>query len=187
MGIGLRAAARELGIQHSALKKAADNGRVPRQPDGTFDVDACRAAMAQNTNPARQRSARMQQRGAAPAPAAAPAPPAKHRRAERKAEPPDDDGSDGSYSEALRQREWCEVEKRRLALDRERGRTVELAPINAYVAGLIIQARDEFLRIGPELRDMLAQEADPIACEEMVVTRIVDALGKMAEYKPETE
>jgi hypothetical protein len=43
-GLGLRDAARRLGISHVGLKKAADVGRAPRNPDGTFDLATVRAS-----------------------------------------------------------------------------------------------------------------------------------------------
>jgi phage terminase Nu1 subunit (DNA packaging protein) len=42
--LGLRPCALILGISHVALKKAADAGRAPREPDGTFDLTAVQAS-----------------------------------------------------------------------------------------------------------------------------------------------
>jgi hypothetical protein len=42
MNLGLRATARELGISHVALLKAARVGRVRRGDDGRFDLEAVR-------------------------------------------------------------------------------------------------------------------------------------------------
>jgi hypothetical protein len=192
MGLGLRAAARELGISHPALKKAADRGRVPRLSDGTFDVDACRVALSHNTNLGKQRSARSQQRAGARKP---PEPPVERSACVKELPPrppvPDEADPqkepDGTYTEASRQREWIRLERDRLALERERKQLIELAPINAYVAGMIIKARDELMRMGPELRDRLAQETDPIACEAMLNNRVGQVLAGMSEFHPEAE
>jgi hypothetical protein len=43
--LGLRAAARQLGISHVGLLKAESTGRVPKRVNGLFDIDACRKAL----------------------------------------------------------------------------------------------------------------------------------------------
>lgn len=64
------------------------------------------------------------------------------------------------------------------------GSLANVAEVNAYVAGCIVRARDTFLRIGPELRDRLAQETDPIRCDEMVTAEIMRGLREISEYRP---
>ena len=64
-GITLSAAAKELGISHQALRKAANEGRVTPLPDGRFDVEACRAQLKVNTDFAQQRK---RKRGGSSAP-----------------------------------------------------------------------------------------------------------------------
>ena len=103
-------------------------------------------------------------------------------------EPENEPGNDdNSFFEAQRQREWTRLEKEKIELEARRCELVALVPINAYVAGMIIKAREQFTRIGPELRDRLAQETDPIACEAMISNRILRALNEMAEYGPPAE
>jgi hypothetical protein len=173
MGLSARKAAPQLGISHVALLKAHVAGRVPREPDGSFDVDACRMALQQNSNPTQQRNARAQQH---------------HARAEQQqlhatvegssasAEP-----SQNSQAEAERQLAWLKVREKERA-DRQRaGELLEREAIENWARGIVIRARDALLLIGPELQDDLALERDPFACGEMVTRRIHAALRKLAE------
>lgn len=171
MGLGLRAAAKELKISHVALLKAFKNGRVHKLADGTFDVDECRRAIELKSHPGKQRAARSQQTKSAAFPAA-------DVRQEVASEPE----SGTSYSEAVRVKEWIRVEKEKLNLARQRGELAPIVEINAWAAGMIIRARDILLRIPPELRDKLAQEDDPVRCEELLVAEIHRSLGELAEY-----
>lgn len=164
MKSGLRAAAAALGISDVALLKAKKTGRIKTEPDGTYDVEACRVALAANSHPVQSRVARMQKRGP---------------RVDSKAAP-----DDGSIAEAARQLEWEKLREKRLKVDREEARLVPLHEVNAFVAGMVIKARDEFLRIGREEAGALAQISDPVKCEEIVTARVVEALEKLTEYRP---
>ncbi|KAB1069247.1 hypothetical protein [Methylobacterium planeticum] len=53
-GLSLSELARQLGRAKSGLHKLAAKGQIPKRADGTFDLDAVRAALAANTDPARQ-------------------------------------------------------------------------------------------------------------------------------------
>ena len=64
------------------------------------------------------------------------------------------------------------------------GSLVSIPDINAYMAGCIVKARDTLLRIGPELRDRIAQESDPIKCDGMITAEIVRGLREISEYRP---
>lgn len=175
--LGLRAAARELGISHVALLKAEKTGRVKKSPDGKFDVEACRRSLELNSHPVQSRVARLQRKQPAPEAVEPVAPPAADQE-------PVDAPADGSIAEAARQLEWEKLREKRLKIDREESRLVDVAAVNSWVAGMIMKARDELVRIGPELRDSLGQETDGIKCEAMVTDRIMQALEKLSEYKP---
>lgn len=56
-GLGPRAAGRALGVAHSYLCRLAKEKRIPRNEDGTFDVEAVRARLARITDPAQVRAA----------------------------------------------------------------------------------------------------------------------------------
>jgi hypothetical protein len=139
--LGLRAAAKKLKISHVALLKAAGVGRVQREKDGTFDVEACRRQLATNSNPGKQKSARAQQR--------------------KKPLDPDD-----TYTELCQRREAVKLEKDELDLARRKGELVPIGEVNAFISGMIIRARDRLLaiesdeRTGHEIRGALRDLAE---------------------------
>jgi len=179
--LGLRATARQLGIAHPSLLKAWRSGRVERAEDGSFDVEACRLELAQNTNPIKSASARAQQ---APASAVTeeqefqPIRPAMVDAVEQDPGP-----RPGSMADVSLQLESERLRALKLKTDREEGRLVELAPVNAWIAGMILKARDEFGRIPLELRDVLASETDPVRCEELLQVKVQTVLATMSEYR----
>jgi hypothetical protein len=169
--LGLRAAARAIGVSHVALLKAETDGRVPKRVNGLFDVEACRAAMAANSHPTKARAGRSQQQHK---PVIVPA-----------AVEPDEEGPPAqSIAEAARQLEWEKVRAIRQKTDREEGRLVELIAVNAFVAGMIMKARDELIRIGAEIADVVACESDPVKCRATIDDRIGQALENLKEYRP---
>jgi hypothetical protein len=134
------------------LLKAARAGRVKKEADGTWDVEACRAALAENSNLGKQRSARKQRRSPShPTPGPETASPFAFSGA-----PADDPASpqpdEGNYSEACRRLEWLKVEKAELELARKRGELAPLVEVNAHIAGMITRARDVLLRIDCDAR-----------------------------------
>jgi hypothetical protein len=184
MILGLRATAKELGISHVALLKAVKDGRAPRRADGNFDVEKCRAALAQNTQPKRSQQARRQKKAVnEPVTSSGPV----KAEGEESAAPPvtraeEDAPAPNSIAEAARQLEWEKFRRARLKNDQDEGRLADVAAVNAFVAGMIIKARDEMMRIGPEIRDDLARQTDPIECERIVTKRVTQALEHLAEY-----
>jgi len=185
MTLGRNAAARELGISPQALGKAFKTGRVKQTPEGLYDVDLCRVALKLNSNPGKQASARAQQRPKKEANQPTAPPPLLSQAGKCVPREAEEEGEGGtSYSEAVRQREWIRFEKEKLNLEKQRLSLVELTPVNAYVAGMIMQAREELTRIPMELRDKLAQETDAIKCQDMLLDRIDQTLKKMSEFKP---
>jgi len=157
------------GGTDKAVYDALTQGRIQRNSDGKIDPEQADKDWLERTNVNKSRQKRETDAGSADEP--------RHSSA---------GSTDGtSYFEAQRQREWIRVEKEKLELDLRREQVVELAPINAWGAGMILKAREELLRIAPELRDRLAQETDPIACEKLVAARVNAALSVLAEYRHE--
>ena len=70
-------------------------------------------------------------------------------------------------------------------MQERRGELRPIAAVNAYVSGMIIEARDILLRIAPELADKLAQQSDPVKCRELIENEVNEALRKLAEYRPD--
>ena len=52
-GVSGRSLATAIGVSEAAVRKAFKSGRIPRNDDGTFDVERCRAAWGRSTDPAR--------------------------------------------------------------------------------------------------------------------------------------
>lgn len=86
-------------------------------------------------------------------------------------------------AEAQRRKETALADKAELDVLQRRGELVPLATVNAWFAGAVVKARDILLRIGPELRDRLAVETDPIRVEAMVVEEVVRALSMLKELE----
>jgi hypothetical protein len=78
-----------------------------------------------------------------------------------------------------------ELKRRELELKEKTGELVKLEEVRSGVASMILRARDILLRIGPELRDRLAQETDPIRCEALVMDEIYRALNQLAQPLPD--
>ncbi len=146
------------------VQKAIQSGRIRTEPDGTINPERADADWLERTSVTKSRSM------------------TRERRQEEFREPQHTAaGNNRSFFEAQRQREWIRVQKDQLELDLRQQRVVELAPINAWGAGMVIKARQELLRIAPELRDRLAQEADPIACEGLIAKRVQAVLEALAD------
>jgi len=89
-----------------------------------------------------------------------------------------------TLAEAHRQREWIRVQKDQLDLKRKRGELAPIGEVNAFVAGQIIRAREILMRIGPELKDRLAQQSNPHECEQVARQEIERALNELRELRP---
>lgn len=165
---GLRQTALEIGLSHVGLLKAEREGRVPKRVDGLFDVEACRVAIGRNSHPTKARAGRSQQ--------------------ETPTNSPDDeietDPESRSIAEAARQLEWEKVRALKQKTDKDEGQLVEIVAVNAFVAGMIMKARDELTRIGAEIADQLAREADPVKCRACVDDRVFQSLENLKEYRP---
>ena len=138
MGLSLRAAAKQLGMSHPGLKKAFDKGRVPREADGSFDVEKCKAALAANTNLKKQRSAAAQ----------------KKRPADASGQIEPAESGDGtiSYSEAVRIHELLKIRERKLALDLKEGLLIPVADAEKEFSAVVSAARNRLFWSGPSAR-----------------------------------
>jgi hypothetical protein len=173
-------ASRRWGVSKAAVTKYVAKG-MPVRADGRLDwpgVDIFRRSfnVPERSGNFASRAAR-EPETAAPSATAAPA-------LAKPSQPEDNGQTDKSTrAEASRQLEWQRVRSLQLKVDREEGRLVPLDQINAFVAGMILKARDELTRIPLEVRDVLAQESDPIRCGHLIETKIQAALVKLSEYR----
>lgn len=73
----------------------------------------------------------------------------------------------------------------KLDYERETSELVPLAEVNRWISAMILSTRDEFLRIGPELQDELAEEKSPAAISRLIDKRVRRALANLKEYGEE--
>ena len=85
--------------------------------------------------------------------------------------------------EAECRKERALADLRELELATKRGEFVEAEKVNAWIAGMIIKARDVLLRMPAELQDRLAQESDPANVRQLLDEEIRRALNCLGAYK----
>lgn len=108
-------------------------------------------------------------------------PPVRQPRVEEAGDNPDID-ADGSesYLAAQRRKEIALANERELRVAVMRKDLVPKVEMEQWLSKVAVTARDEFLKVGPELRDQLAACTDPLKCEVMVTDVIRQALDKLS-------
>jgi len=76
------------------------------------------------------------------------------------------------------------LRREQVELDELEGKLVRLDAVREYETQMFAKIRSSLLAIGSELRDDLAEETDPVRVEEIVNTRVNQALAKIAEWTP---
>ena len=140
MGLSCRAAAKELGISHVALLKAAREGRAPREPDKTFDVDKCRKALKLKTHPIKSKQARAQQKRATPS----------------ETETKQPRGSTEPLPEAIRRKEIALANLREIEEATKRSELIDVAEMEQAWATVGQTIRDNLLGMPDKLAPTLA-------------------------------
>src|SRR4051812_31543940 len=112
LGLSARAAAKALGLTHSALLKATKTGRITRELDKSFIVEKIRRQLVENSNAHQQRK------------------PIRLVTALSEV-----DTGNHTFAEAQRQREWSRLEREQLEIKRKRGELAPIGEVNAWVAG----------------------------------------------------
>lgn len=202
IGVNLKTAAAAIGMSSPGLLKHSRVGNCTRESDGSFIVEKIREELGRNTDIRQQRTrpARVEQSGESeyvrkvvessgklrkePAPELSPV--VEEPKAEVTAtvtrggigEPAPD-----SYKAATTQLEWLKVEKAKLEQRIRRGELVEIGPVDEFVSSMIIGVREDLLRMGPELREILAYETDPVKIQEILEQRIRKALKGLSSYR----
>lgn len=90
-------------------------------------------------------------------------------------------------AETLRRKEALRADRRELDLRISRGELVPIVYVFELVAGAIIAARDIALGIGPELRDALAVETDPVRCQAAIETEMRRVFATLESAMQELE
>lgn len=164
--VGIREAARRLGVNHAAVQKRIKAGTLSTVTGGKLDWDITAREWTANRDASKVRKQKREEPICS-----------EMEQAAGKTE-------GRSFLDAKTKREYIRLEKEALELKRIRGDLAPVGEINAFVAGMIIRSRDLLLRIGPELKDRLAHTSSPHTCEEMIAYEIRRALNELSEYKP---
>jgi hypothetical protein len=164
-----RAYAKHRGCAVRAVQKAIRDGRISTI-EGMINAEIADREWLANTNPGKQHSTvskKVIDSSAAVIEIGRPA-----------------DGTVSTLVQARTDREHYEAKLSELKYKAAAGDLAQVAPLNGWAVGMITEARNILLRIGPELKDKLANETDPHKCEEMVVSEVRRALFKLSEYRP---
>lgn len=167
------------GQSLAAVQKAIESGRIAKEADGSVDFEKADASWAARTSPSSSNRT-TRHRSAGPAAPGVDRKPATAQPAKVNFHV---DGELVDFNTARTATEIARAALLNLELQEQQGLLVEFAALDSFVSEMIIRARDEFLRIGPELRDRLAQEVDPIRCDEMITKRVRHALAGMKQFE----
>jgi hypothetical protein len=83
--------------------------------------------------------------------------------------------------QARTMREVYNARRAKLNFEREVGELIPLGPVNRWIGAMILKAREEFLRIGAELQDELAEERNPAVIGRLIDSRVRRALAALKE------
>lgn len=181
MGLSIRAYARQRGVSHVAVLRAAKAGRIPTEPDGTIDPAKADAAWERSTEPGRAES-----------------------QPERKARRPISEAAVGSVRETLKEQglpasssvtfvqartahEIAKAHLARLRLQRLRGELVERAQATALVFRLAREERDAWSNWPARIAALMAAElgSEPHALQSLLESHVRAHLAELAEVRPE--
>jgi hypothetical protein len=168
-----REAARRIGVTEAALRKAATTGRIVREADGQWDVEKTRRRLIETADPVRSPLAGM------PVGAATPEAVGTGTRAGGGTSL-----SDGTPFARLKVAELAlKVEARRLALDEEKARLLDVATANAAIDEIAGAMRDALLNWPARVSGLIAAElsADPHLVQTVLQQHITDLLTEAAD------
>jgi hypothetical protein len=183
MNLGLRAAAEQLGISHAALLKAARTGRVKRNEDGSFDVEACREALKQNTQPAkRAKEARAREQRQSPEP------PKRASEPRRPPEPVTDDSAPaaGSLAAIELKRATVKLRKEARLLQKLEGSLLDKNEVEHAWSEVCSSFRSQTLLLPAKLAPRLAPVTDARECQALIDAEVRRLLTTLSDYQPES-
>jgi hypothetical protein len=166
-----REAARRIGVTETALRKAAANGRIVREPDGQWDVDKTRRRMVETADPARSPLA-----GAGAAGMSAGTGISAGTGAGV--------GADATPYARLKVAQLAlKVEAQRLALDEEKGRLLDAQSANAAIDEIAGAMRDALLNWPARVSGLIAADlgCDPHLVQTVLQQHVTDLLTEAAD------
>jgi hypothetical protein len=164
-----REAARRIGVTEAALRKAATTGRIVREADGQWDVEKTRRRLIETADPVRSPLAGMPVGASMPGSIATGAGTSL---------------SDSTPFARLKVAELAlKVEARRLALDEEKARLLDVATANAAIDEIAGAMRDALLNWPARVSGLIAAElsADPHLVQTVLQQHITDLLTEAAD------
>jgi hypothetical protein len=162
--ISVREAARRLGVHHAAVQKRIKAGTLSALPGGKLDWPSVERQWTKNRDESKVRKSVYSE--SVPVPRFG--------------------GGERNFNDAKTKREYVRLEREALELRRLKAEMAPIGEINAWVAGMIIRAREILIRIAPELKDRLAQQTNPHECERLVAGEIQRALNELAKFRATT-
>jgi hypothetical protein len=185
MGLSVRAYARQRGVSHVAVLRAAKAGRIPLEPDGTIDPAKADAAWERSTEPGRQ-------------------PPATKRKAAADALRPVAAAAVGSVRDTLKEHglpasgnvtfvqartahEIAKAHLARLRLQERRGELVDRASAAALVFRLAREERDSWINWPARVAALMAAElgVEAHTMQKALEIHVRAQLDGLAELRPE--
>ena len=166
-----REPARRIGVTETALRKAATTGRIVREADGQWDVEKTRRRLIETADPVRSPLAGM------PTGPSTPGSIGTRTGAGSSL-------SDGTPFARLKVAELAlKVEARRLALDEEKARLLDVATANAAIDEIAGAMRDALLNWPARVSGLIAAElsADPHLVQTVLQQHITDLLTEAAD------
>jgi hypothetical protein len=160
----------ELGVSHTAINKAARKGRIPREPDGSFDLEKVRAVWDVNVDH-RQRRPSVE-----PKPAVQPA--EKLRKGPGKSSSKADPES---LYEATRRTQWLKVLEKELDLAKRKGEVMLVAEVEKLIANMISSARGRLLLLANEVAPRVAVITSVLECQAIIDNEVRKALSALSE------
>lgn len=183
MLMGYREYARHRGVTLGAVQKAIRDGRIEANVDKKIDAAAADRAWHENTDASRiavnaleQRAQPMQLEIHASLPAASPAPSAGDARSE----PDEVAGSDrtaNEYREHRATRERYQALEQKLKYEQAVGQLINVDEAKRIAYTSFRTLRDTVMNVAARIKDQLAAETDPHACEVLLENELSAALG----------
>lgn len=184
MGISIRAYARQRGVSHVAVLKAAKAGRIVLEPDGTVDPAKTDAAWERATDPAKRKAKpntdATEKLRAVPETAIG----SVRETLKEQGLPA---GGSVTFVQARTAHEIAKAHLARLKLQERRGELIDRARATALVFRLAREERDAWANWPARTSALMAAAlgVDTHAMQTLLETHVRAHLGELAELRPE--
>ena len=179
MGVSVRSYARQRGVSHVAVLKAAKAGRIPMEPDGTIDPAKADAAWDRTTDPAKSKS-KLERLKPVPETAIG----SVRETLKEQGLPA---GGNVTFVQARTAHEIAKAHLARLKLQERKGELVDRARATALVFRLAREERDAWVNWPARTSALMAAAlgVDTHAMQTLLETHVRAHFGELAELRPE--